>query len=533
MTFSLPAHLWPPQRRGIEQTIDLLNQGKDVCLYSPTGGGKTEQAIQLFKWFESTKAHAGAHGPMGACFYVNRKLLVSQTAHRFAASGLDYAIRAADYEAEFRKTAQFQICSADTERSRVIEKKIWNLHPSGLVIVDEAHIQRTDTLKYLLMEHRAAGARVVLLTATPIGLSNWCDELVVSGRLKEYRDCRALVPAIVKSIEQPDLSKVKRSVTGEFVLDGRKRQIYTQAIVGNVLSRWQKYNPDARPTMLYAPGKPESVWFTEKFTKLGVNWCHVDATDAVVDGKQYKLNRTLWKDILDRYQAGEIKGLSSRFKLREGIDVPFTYHIILATPIGSLASYIQTVGRGLRYSAETPDHVLVTDHGGNYLRHGSPNHDQDWQAMWRMPEHAISELHTNRIKDKKTPEPIRCPVCEGERTGGAKCPHCGHQHQKSKRHVIMEDGRMVEKDGHLIAPRRVLHKPDTADLWAKLFWGYRKKKLNKSFAQMYGYFTHIHHYSPPRDLPFMPKLDSHWASPVHAVDFQQLHAKPELVTQCQ
>jgi superfamily II DNA or RNA helicase len=340
--------------------------------------------------------------------------------------------------------------------------------------------------------------------------------------MKEYRDCGALVPAIVKSIEQPDLRKVARNKTGEYILDGKKRGIYTQSIVGNVIDRWKKYNPDARLTMLYAPGKAESVWFTEQFMKIGVPWCHVDATDAVVDGKRVKLSRKLWEEILERFKDGNIKGLSSRFKLREGVDVPAVYHCILATPIGSLASYVQTIGRVLRYSDETPDHVLVTDHGGNYLRHGSPNHDRPWDQWWGLPEHAISEMHVNGIRDKKEPEPIRCPMCEGERRSGLKCPHCGYEHEKSRRKVIMEDGKMVEVDGHLIKPRYVKREKDTEEKWKKLFWGYRRKGVSATFNQMEGYFAHLHGYHPPRDLPLMPKVLGHWYRKVCDIDLKDL-----------
>lgn len=517
MPYTLSPHLWPPQRRGIEQTIDALARGKRVCLYSPTGGGKTAQAIELFKW-----AHSGG---VGGAFYVNRRLLIQQTSDRFTSAGLPHGIRAADYDDQWRPGEPFQICSADTERSRVLERKTWLPHDvkGGLVVVDEAHIQKTETMRTLLDQYQAAGAMIVLLTATPIGLSNWADELVVSGRLQEYRDCKALVPAIVRSIEQPDLSKVKRNATGEYVLDGQRRMIYTQTIVGNVIDRWKKYNPDARPTMLYAPGKPESVWLTEKFMAEGVNWCHVDATDAVVDGVRATLTRSLWEEILERYRKGDIKGLSSRFKLREGIDVPGTYHCILATPIGSLASYIQTVGRVLRYSPETPESVLVTDHGGNYWRHGSPNHDRDWHGWWELPEHVISDWHTNQIRDKAAKEPMRCPKCEGERAGGRKCPHCGYEAEKSVRQVIMEDGRMVEREGELIRPRRVCEKSDTQQKWTSLFWAWRRKKVDKTFAQMLGYFAHEYHYSPPKTLDFMPTNRAEWhTAKVHEVSLDHL-----------
>lgn len=517
--YSFPPDLWAPQRRGLELTINALSADKAVCLYAPTGGGKSRLAIELFNWAASRRETGS--------FYVNRKLLIGQTADKFKAAKVPFGIRAADYEDSYDFSAPFQICSADTERSRVYQRKIWQPHDADLVIVDEAHLMKTGVMKQVLDEARARNAKIVLLTATPIGLSGWADELVVSGSLSEYRACKALVPAVVRSIEQPDLSKVKRSVTGEYVLDGKKRQIYTQSIVGSVIDRWKRYNPNARPTMLYAPGVAESIWLTEQFMKAGVNWCHVDATDAIIDGKRATLTRALWKDeILPRYISGSIKGLSCRFRLREGIDVPSTYHVILATPIGSLASYIQTVGRVLRYSPETPDQVLITDHGGNFLRHGSPNHDRDWAGWWNIPEGAVSEINTNNIRDGKQPEPIRCPKCEGERLRGPKCPHCGFEHVKSQRIVIQEDGKMVIRDGHLIKPRVERRKPDTASEWEKLYWGWSKKKLKKNWNQMIGYFHHKNGYRPPKDLPFMPKDPTDWYGYVHTVSREKLIPKP-------
>lgn len=518
--FQLSPHLWTPQRRGVEQTMDLLQQGKSVCLYSPTGGGKTTQAVELLRWAESNG--------FGGIFYVNRRLLIQQTLDRITKAGLHCGVRAAEYPDLFDFGAPFQVASADTERARVLNTPRWAFHdvgPGGVVVVDEAHIQRTETMRLILDNYRRAGARIVLLTATPIGLSDWADEIVISGRLQEYRDCKALVPAVVKSIEQPDLSKVKRNATGEFILDGKKSKIYTQTIVGNVIDRWKKYNPDARPTMLFAPGKPESVWFTEQFHKLGVSWAHVDATDAVVDGQRYRLSRALWEDILAGYSDNRIKGLSCRFKLREGIDVPATYHCILATPIGSLASYIQTVGRVLRYSAETPDSVLVTDHGGSYHRLGSPNKDRDWRSWWTLPEHAVSNWHLEQIRDGKTPEPIRCPQCEGEREKGITCPHCGYTHQKSQRMVVMEDGRMVVMDGRLVKPKYVKMQPDTQRLWDKMYFAWKRKKVDRSFNQLEGFFAHEHGYHPPRTLANMPKKTEDWYRKVHAVPVNDLTPK--------
>jgi superfamily II DNA or RNA helicase len=520
VSFSWSPGLWVPQERGLTQTVEELSKGSRVCLYGPTGSGKTTQAYELMRWAESRGRKT--------CFYVNRRLLLGQTYERFTTGGLYCGIRAADYGDKYCFGAPHQICSADTERSRVFTEKmedaVWRPHDAGLIIIDETHIQKTETMRRIMDHYESRGAMIVGLTATPVGLSDWYDKLVISGSMAEYRDCKALVPAVVKSIEQPDLSRVKRNATGEYVLDGQKRKIYTQTIVGSVIARWKQFNPHARPTMLFAPGKAESVWFTEQFEKIGVPWVHVDATEAVVDGKRATLTRALWDEIVERYKDGSVKGLSCRFKLREGIDLPATYHAILATPIGSLASYVQTVGRVLRYSPETPDEVLITDHGGNYWRHGSPNRDRDWEAWWTLPEHAISNWRLKQISEGKMEESIVCPVCFTERLSGIKCPKCSHTHEKSKRHVVMEDGRMVTKEGKMVPRKRIKTKPDTDTKWMKMYYGYaRSKTNNQSFEQMYAFFQHENGYCPPRDLPFMPKRPEHWYCKVKDLDPSDLH----------
>lgn len=521
MTYTLSPHLWLPQRRGVEQTIECLKDGKNVCLYAPCGGGKTEQAIELTRW-------ALDWGLPSVSFYTNRRLLVEQTAKRFEAAGLRYGLRAAGYDDYYDPDAPVQICSTQTVFAREYKRSHWDRHSSGLVIVDENHLQKRAMIRAILKGHREHHALTVGMTATPIGVSELADALVISGTLQEYRDCKAVVPAITKSIEQPDLRKVKRTQTGEYLLDGRHRRVYTQSIVGNVFDRWQRYNPEARPTLLYAPGVAESRWFTDQFMSRGIAWAHVDAAEAVVDGRRARLTRPLWEEIQERYVNGDIKGISSRFKTREGLDLPSTYHIILATPIGSVCSYLQAVGRGLRWSPQTPSHVLITDHGGCYWQHGSPNIDRPWETWWQISEREASSSHIYRIREEKEREPIRCPKCEGERLGGSKCPHCGFEHTLSRRVVVMFNGRMVIRDGALIRPRKEDNRPGCEKLWTGTYWGWKKKiqaggMKPKTFRQLYGYIHYRHGYWLPRTLPFMPKKREDWQRGIHEVPFMDLH----------
>lgn len=148
--------------------------------------------------------------------------------------------------------------------------------------------------------------------------------------------------------------------------------------------------------------------------------------------------------------------------------------------------------------------------------------DREWDVLWAMTNATASKLHENGIRDGEIKEPIRCPKCCGERLGGIQCPHCGHQHPASKREVIMEDGKMVTKDGNLIPRKRTLKRHDTQRLWDSMYWGFKNKRVNRTFAQMAAFFVQQHGYWPDRSLNNMPKLRMDWHRHVHAVPREDL-----------
>lgn len=850
--------LWQPQRKAYEAIIDANGRGAHLCVQAPTGGGKTRVAAEVAAWALSQGKRM--------MFYANRTLLVRQTAEKFVEVGVQVGVRAATCPDLLNDQCEIQVASAQTEWSRVFREQSWQPFDANIVVIDEAHLQRGRTMAYIVDFYKQRGAQIVMLTATPLGLGNLVDECFVSGSMGEYRFCKAIVPAKVYCISQPDMRKVKRSVDGEFVIDGKKRKVYTTTIVGEVISEWRELNPDGKPTILFAPGKAESVWLTEQFRKHGIAWAHVDATDAMVDGQRATLTPALWREIGERLRDGSIHGLSSRFKCvdaqtrilckrgwatindlgpddlvasfnerdesiswdaplriirqpatasegmarlhslnmdlrvtgthsmlykfserakdwrransaelivkkgayvipvcgdydapgvpltdsqlsflgwfvtdghqrkdtgavvicqscvqpqyihdhiaatltgcgvkwtahqytqpqgygelrhycvsrselervgllkyvdkeihddllemtrpqllvflrainlgdgckrkqagwrqrtlevfkgnkrfverlqalcvtrgmrciicadgerayrlyispyrrvatirgaspgsdehgftrqrlmpdevrageevwcvatkhgtiiterngkvaimgncREGIDFPFIQHVVLATPIGSLASYIQCLGRGLRYSPETPDYVIVQDHGGNYHRHGSPNHDRPWEEWWNQRPGVASAGFINGIRNRATPEPIRCPRCKMERMYGSKCPGCGFQHEKSSRMIQMENGELREYVGTLVRKKYVRLKENTSDLWERMFWGWRKSKKptmrRRTFAQMEAWFFRLHHYYPPHTLPLMPVAEHDWHRHVNDLPMDRIRPK--------
>src|SRR5690606_4379537 len=154
------------------------------------------------------------------------------------------------------------------------------------------------------------------------------------------------------------------------------KTVWPQAIVGNIIEEWTKANLGQRQTLVFAPCVKSSIGLAMAFTARGYSAAHIDGMNVWYDGEERRDPTGQYRnEIMDMWDAGEIKVLSNRFVLREGIDRPSIYHLILACPVGSLKTYLQMVGRVIRWSPETADRVLITDHGGSCLKFGSPNMD--------------------------------------------------------------------------------------------------------------------------------------------------------------
>ena len=77
-----------------------------------------------------------------------------------------------------------------------------------------------------------------------------------------------------------------------------------------------------------------------------------------------------------------------------------------------------------------------------------------------------------------------------------------------------------------LVPRTVrIQRSDTEQLWTRLYYGYRNKKVDQSFSQMEAFFFRTHGYRPSRDLPFMPRNAIGWKEKVHEVPMSSLIGK--------
>jgi len=506
----LPA-LWPHQERGIEATWRLVACGeRRILVTSPTGGGKSRIAIELI-------LRAMEQG-WGAVLYSNRRMLIEQLSSVLGGAGIDHGIRMAGYADEWSKSVQ--VASIQTEWQAVYKRQRRPLHAARLVLIDEAHLQKSEMAATIIKDHVEAGAAVVGITATPLDLGSLYTQLVQAGTTSELRACGALLPCYHYGPDEPDTKGLKRQVSGEYSEGDVKKVIMTATIFARVLDHFRQLNPGNEPSILFAPGVGESIWFAQQFCEAGIPAAHIDGSEVWVNGEFYTSSRDARENVVQASKLGEIVVLCNRFVLREGIDLPWLAHGVFATVFGSLQSYLQSGGRLLR-SHPSLDRVTLQDHGGNWHRHGSLNADR----AWRLDDTAavVGGMREERMRQKKELEPIRCPRCSAIRASGPTCHACGYTTHRRIRPVVQKDGTLKEYTGDIYKPRRTLMKDNTLRDWERMY--HRAKRAGMTFRQAEALFFVEQHYYPPRDLPLMPTSERDWFRQVKDVPVQGLSTR--------
>lgn len=506
--------LWPHQRSALDQVEQLILAGhKKICVTSPTGGGKTQ--ISMTRLSESK---------VPSVFYTHRKMLLSQTSANFDAMGINHGIRAAGHDLGLLH--DIQLAMIQSESAAVYRSKKRELHAAKEILIDEAHNNSAGQAQRIITDHDCV---TIGLTATPLGIGHVYDQLVVAGTNSELRKCGAHVPAVTFGPDEPSVNLVGKVAIGEGEcgINQEKRQIFASRVFGSVVEHYHILNPNQTPTLLFAPGVPESIWFCERLNEAGIKAAHIDGSDCWLDGELLQATDEIKQEIAARTKVGDIKIVCNRFVLREGVDWPWVEHMIFATVFGSLTSYLQAGGRGLRACQETSKaQVTVQDHGGNWWRHGSLNADRQWRLSDN--DRIVGNERLEKIREKKEHEPIHCPKCHAIRLMGPRCHKCGFQSSAKTRPVLQADGSLREMRNDTFRERRRL--PVTDEVmrdWAGRVNGVRVSKKpsvkTMTFAQVQCSFARDHAWQyPPKNLPMMPICDSDWFRPVQSVPLDRL-----------
>lgn len=508
--------LWAHQVRALEDIDDAICAGEtNICVTSPTGGGKSQMIFELI--------HARDDA---ISLYTDRRMLLAQIAEGLSDEGISYGMRAAGHKPDLAQ--RIQLSMMQTEGSKTSNGRA--VHPSDLVIIDEAHKMAADTMMALDEEHLNLKPNRIKIgtTATPLGIGHFYDHLVVAGTNSELRDCGALVPAYHYGPDEPDTKWIKNIKVdgGECGIPNARRNEYVHCVFGRVLDHIHIYNPQLLPMLLFAPGVEQSKWFAQELTKHGIPSAHIDGTEIWVDDMELDPTDDNRAMLAERSRIGDIKCVCNRFVMREGINWPWLYHGILATVFGSLTSYVQAGGRLLRNHQYLPGHVIIQDHGGNWHRHGSLNSDREWDLGY--DDRIAQGMRKTRLQNKQDSEPIVCPKCYACRLSGPECPQCGYRHTKRVRGVLQKDGTLREMRGDIYrAPRRMEPSEKVEKDWVGRIRGIRKsikpKVMTMTFAQAEVSFARDHKWMyPPRGLPEQPLDPADWFRPIQKVPYDRL-----------
>jgi superfamily II DNA or RNA helicase len=515
---------WPHQQRAVNETLAALKRGqRRLCLTSPTGGGKT----LMVQMIAQSIIEAGGN----VALYSNRRMMIDQLSDGLVKAGLDHGIRAAGQDDE--RERRFQVCSLQTERSRTLKRKTWKLHagnPGDIAILDEGHLHTGPTALEIRKQHIDGGAATLDVTATPLGMDGVCDHLIHAGTMTEMRACGALVPAHHFGVDEPDLKAFRqlrgKLKEGEDLSENMQREVMmTPSIMGRVWSWYNQLNPEQKPAILFGPGVNSSLWFAQQFHAKGVSAAHLDGKDCWINGKFYRSDKEARDAVRDGSKSGEIKVVTNRFVLREGVDWPWVEHLIMAFIAGSVQTYIQIGGRGLRASPSTgKTHCTIQDHGGMWHQHGSLNVDREWRLEY-TPE-MVYGLRAERMRTKKEREPRRCPQCS-RIINSRTCP-CGYEIPlgKQSRPVVSTDGTVRELTGDIFVPRRISNRPDGPALWEKMFHRSKTAKGARTFRAAAALFAYENNWGwPSPDWPLMPVQPLDWFRKVGDVPVERLRQK--------
>jgi len=424
--------------------------GEVDCLAAaaPTGFGKTRLGANLIKEVQA-KGYKWV-------WYTHRKTLTTQTLRSFQEQGLDFGVRASGLPDLEDVTKLGQIAMIQSERAATKSGKR-QLHDAKFVVIDESHANKTGFAEELIRQHLANGAKVLQLSATPVGQGHISQKLVELATLSEMRKIGALLPAECFSPTEFDMKDIKKIPTGDYSPTAQARIVMQQQVVGDIIKHYYQLNPKQYPTIGFGPDVKSSIGLCDKFNLQGIKAAHVDGQDVYLgehnaDGTPviYKSSQKMRDYVFDAVKAGDIKIIWNRFVMREGVDIPSLGCAIFACAFGAPETWVQAVGRILRADPDNPElgKVIVIDHGGNCHRAGlgSPNADREWEL--HATNKSIVEEAKKERKDGKAESSVRCPNCFREidrirwASAGNSCPVCHHQFRSATRMVHQTDGKL-------------------------------------------------------------------------------------------
>lgn len=428
----------------------------------PTGGGKTEVAIEIIRTEATPRTRV--------LVLVERKVLAHQWIARLRAHGADH-VGLLQGDNSIALSAPVIVATAQSIRTRGIPEDV------TLIVIDESHIwhQTHDTVL-----QQSSDARVLGLTATPLreGLGLRFDTMVIGATIRSLIDQGHLVQPRYFAPAGDTIEHALGSVAiraGDYAADQLSAAMRSKAIIGDVVTEWQRRGED-RQTIAFAVDKAHASDLAGEFTAAGV------AAEVIIDDTDDDER----KRIFAGFERLEIRVLVSVGVLSIGFDSPIAACAILARPTLSTSLFIQQGGRVLRPFAGKAD-ALILDHAMNTLRHGRL---EDFE-----PPKDLSMIDKGTDRRNRR-DPAECWVCRDCEAINSRfddiCVECGKPRRRQTEVVVL-DGQLVPVE---VVPGHALPGPtleNIRDFYLMATWFGRSKNFSK--AEAWAFYATLRRFS--------------------------------------
>lgn len=408
----------------VDETRDALKIHQSVLIRAPCRFGKTVVAAFMAKSASERRKRV--------IFACHRDAILRQISATFDKFDIKHGFIAAGRAAN--PFAHAQVASADTLRNRLDVLK-----DCALLVVDEGHLWHSRTRKLIIDAAKEAGAKVVILTATPIRLDG--------KPLSDIADHMVLGPSEAKLIERGSLARYRvfapvsadlsglHSRMGDFVVSEVAERLDKPSIVGDAPATWKKYAAGLR-TVVYAINCSHGKHVLEAYLAAGIRAAYIDGETPKAE--QIRIAHALADGDIDVLVSVEL--LTTGYDLGSLVGRDVTIQCVqLLRPTKSLQLAIQMMMRCMTAWDGVSiilDHVNMILNRDGTLNHGFPDDDRDWS------------LEGSAIRRQEGVTDFATWLCEtcfaSVKSSKPVCPHCSKEHVVKPREISTEEGELAE-----------------------------------------------------------------------------------------
>ena len=454
--------LRPYQQDALNAVLDAFQRQRSVLLEAACGAGKTILFSSIIRHF------AEKYPAMRSVILAHREQLVKQARDKLlkvwpeGEDKVGMACKSACSTVELEKPVV--IASPQTLAAR-----IGSMPPVQLAIVDEVHrlppADRKSQYGGLMEALRGYYPEMRLLgvTATPYRLNhgyiygdkcrhpeqNWFSDLSYKVGIYDLQAQGFLVPLKLYIADEPDLSDVGTSSTGDWNIDELAEAMSKSVHVNSAVEAVQRYASDRKHIVVFGVTIEHAEVLRDVFREAGYS-------TVAVHSKMPKAERDAALYAFDR---GDVQVVCNVGVLTEGWDCTSVDCMVMCRPTKSAALYCQMAGRGLRLHEGKAD-CLMLDLSGNYAEHGRPEEPRvkmgresgESDGSWECPEcHFVNEPK-DRVcascgyeRPEPEPEMRDCPHCRFPFPANKLvCPHCGQVRSQRKAVELHEVKRDID-----------------------------------------------------------------------------------------